>query len=759
MDNSKRRKKMKGFETRKSPTSSLLDSDQEMPKVYSGMTKIPPKIETKSSKDKTDEEKDSDILAEAKKRFEYCTASTQTNRKMFVEDLDFFNDKQYPQGVIADAVGKVNPLLTINKMKTLVHQITNDLRQNRPAITYSPVGNKTDKESAKILQGIVKAVERNSNADDAYDTGQFYSVSGGFGYWRVDSDYCDPDSFDQDLRVIPIKDPCSVYLDPDIQHATGADSEYGFISEMIPRDEFKRKYPDARPVPWNKSGYGEPNLKSWSTQQQIRIAEYYRATYETRRLVSLSNGHVGFYDELHEDIKTKISDGILSIENERESEIRKIEWYKITGYEILERKDWPGQYIPIIQTVGDEISINGKVYYSGIIRSSKDAQRMYNYAATKVVEGVALQPKAPFIAEEGQLEGHEDEWKMANIVNMPVLTYKGTSIDGTPIPPPQRQAPVGVFAAAEALKQSSSQDIQATSGQRFDATINERTYDESGKALKELRRNTDITSFHFVDNFSKSLKHTGVILADLIPHFYDTNRIVTILREDNSEDVIQIDPYSSKSYEEKRDPEGKMEKKFNPKVGKYGVVVTIGPSYATKRIEAQESMMGFARTLPQAAALIDDLIASNMDWEQSEEVARRLASTKPASLLAPANKDISPQLQSYINQLQNQLKQLQQSNQQLQSQITDTSKDRAVLQDKVNKDFESKLLSIAQKIESDKFKYLGQNVENEFKKISDQLNKMNFQTDTNAQYVSNPLSEQTSDNAQTEQTLEKDHAA
>jgi len=353
--------------------------------------------------------------------------------------------------------------------------------------------------------------------------------------------------------------------------------------------------------------------------------------------------------------------------------------------------------VPIVECLGEEIDVQGKVKKMGIVRNAKDAQRMYNYWSTAETELIALAPKAPYIMEEGQVEGHETSWKQANRKSFPYLLYRGVNLGGRQAPPPQRQpfsgSPQGVVQA----KMGAAQDMQATTGIRFDATMHERMQDESGRAIRELRRSGDLGSFHYVDNLSRALRHTGAILIDLAPHYLDTKRYQTVLREDDTEETVLIDPNADKAYTETRGQDGKTLKVFNPKIGKFAVTVTIGPSFATKRIEAAESMMSFAKALPNTAQLIADLIAKNQDWPGADEIARRLAKAVPPQFLTPDQKDVPPQVQAVIQQLEAQIKQLSAERQQLMAAVNDKNADRAVAQDKVNKDFEAKLLQILQK--------------------------------------------------------------
>jgi hypothetical protein len=361
--------------------------------------------------------------------------------------------------------------------------------------------------------------------------------------------------------------------------------------------------------------------------------------------------------------------------------------------------------------IGDETDVEGKVNYSGIVRFSKDSQRQYNYWATAETEMVALAPKAPWIVEEGQIEGYEDTWRNANVKNNPYLQYKATSINGTLAPPPQRQAFAGVPQGIVNAKEAAARDMMATTGIRFDASPNERMHDESGRAIRELRRSGDLGSSHYVDNLGRSLKHLGRMMIEILPKVYDEPRQVMLLREDGGDELVHIDPHADKPYEEIKGPDGHIKRVFNPTVGRYGVSVEVGPSYATKRIEASESMMDFARALPQSAALIMDLIAKYQDWPGAEEMAARLAKALPPNLTAPDQKDVSPQAAAMIAGLQ---QQVQASNAELQkamAALVDKDKDREIAREKINADFEAKVLGIMQKAESDMNRQVGEKVE------------------------------------------------
>jgi hypothetical protein len=638
---------------------------------------------------------DQKIVELALKRFKRCLEAEDENRKKALEDLKFKAGDQWPADVAQQRSNDKRPCLTINTLPTLVHQVTNDLRQNRPSIAISPVSGGANREGARAFAGMVRAIERDSQADIAYDTAVTSAVDIGFGYWRYLTEFENDHTFNKVIKIMRIRNSFRVYLDPQRQEPDGCDATFGFISDLIARSEYNDTYPDADPLGWNEKGVGD-DLQQWIQKDFVRVAEYFTLEHELRRLVMLSTGHVGFYDDLEDALKKQVDAGEIEVLQERQSEVQKVMWRKITGRQVLDTKPWDGRWIPIVEVVGEEIDVQGKVIRSGMIRNTKDPMRMKNYWATAKTEMVALAPRAPWVGAEGQFEGHETEWENAHIKMYTKLEYVPVvGENGQVLPPPQRQPMVGVPEGVVQAEQGSQQDLMATTGVRFDMTGADRLNDESGLAVREVRRNMDLGSFHYYDNFCRSLRHGGRILVDLIPKTYDTERVVTILQEDDSEEQITLSPEAGTPYQAKPNQKDPIARKiFDPTVGTYGVTVTIGPSYATKRIEARSQLMEFARALPQKGELIAHLIAKYSDWPGADEAYKILLKALPPNLIAPDPKDLPPQVATFVQSLMRQVSQLMGERVQLLKDLTDQRGDRAVKQQKIDRDFEAKLLKI-----------------------------------------------------------------
>lgn len=683
------------------PAKPRNDGKIRLPPVDNGMNRISPKLGmddkgTMLGAPKGEAARNEKLLARVRKRMERAISAESDNRKAGLDDRNFLAGNQWPSEVSAQRNLDRRPCLTFNKFPTLLAQITNAQRQARPSINISPTGDRGDPDVAKMFRGMIRFIERDCGANSPngpYDTAFADSVTMGWGYWRVLTEWASPDSFDLNIVVKRIRNPFTVYLDPSHQEIDGSDAKWGFVTELVPRDEFSVKWPDADQMAFTDGGIGEM-AKNWNTKDEIRIAEYFEIEYKTRTLVELDNGHVGWEDELDDITRGYLKRKRLHIIDEREARVPQVMWYKVTAVDVLMEREWLGSTIPIVKVTGRELDMEGKPRLSGVIRHAKDAQRMINYADTSVIEAVALAPRAPYIGEEGQFEGHEDEWKNSNIRSAPYLSYKATSVGGTPAPPPQRVPFAAVPTGLVQVSQGAAQHLLGTTGIRFDATMNERQVDESGVALQEVRQSGDIGCFDFLDNLTQSLRRTGEIFLELITKIYDEARVITIIRDDDKEEQVKIDPNHPRPMGEEPLQNGKKRKVFNPALGKYGVTVTIGPNFATKRIESAKNMIQFAKALPQTAALIADLLAAEMDWPGADKIAARLAKTLPPQLLMPDQKDMTPQVQALLSAMDGQIKQLGQQLQQAMVALNDKTQDRAAIIDATEKKFEVGLAKI-----------------------------------------------------------------
>ena len=588
-------------------------------------------------------------IGEAQKFLQLAADADSNNRAEAQEDLKFAAGDQWPVEIQNSRTLEARPCLTINKIDAYIKQITNQQRQQRPRIKVHGMNNESDEKVAQILQGICRHIEVNSNADTAYDEAFDYAVRMGWGYWRVVTDYISEDSFDQEIYIEPIHNPFTVYFDPNSILPDGSDAEKCLITEVISKNVFRSLYPDADDeVSFTQRATGDV-LAEWVMKEDIRIAEYFYTERKPATLIMLSDGTKLYKDELKDDeLEMMAANGIIVVD-ERPSYKKVIKWCKLTAMQVLEEREWPGKFIPVIPVYGQRLFVESKRKKFGLVRMAKDPQRMYNFWQTSITESVALAPKAKWLLAEGQDEGHENEWVQANIKSTPVLRYKQTDIEGRPAPVPTRLQPEPPPAGILAASASINEDLQAVLGV-FDPNQMP-TGNISGKALMGQQQQIDLTNYHYYDNLTRSIKHTGKILLDLIPHIYDSQRVMRIIGEDAQPEMVTIN-------EPSQTEEGVYEILNDVTVGQYDVVMDTGPGYNSKRLEAVNSMMPLMQGNEQLFQMAGDLFIRNMDFPGSDVIADRLAAMNPMAQIDEKSK-IPPMAQMKMKQMEDQNKQLQ----------------------------------------------------------------------------------------------------
>lgn len=605
--------------------------------------------------------KKEELLEKLKADYKVAEEYWADNFKAAAEDIKFrVPGNQWPAEVRRQREADKLPCIEADKINQYIRQVVNDGRQNRPSVKVSPVDD-GDIQVAEGFAGLIRSICDRSNADEAFDTALDHAAGNGFGWMRVYTDYSGDRSFNQEIGVRRVRNPLAVMLGPHYL-ADGSDAEFGFVTDNIPKSKYKTLYPKASVTNWEDSGFTD----KWSDKDTVRIVEYFYKVDASVTMHELETGDVVDDETYQKDLKELGPENVPPIVKDAEGNpktrvipAQKVKWCRASGAEILEEQDWAGKYIPIIPVYGNEMDVEGKVIYFGLTRPAKDPQLLYNFSRSAFAQRVASTPKTPWLAEEGQIEGHEHIWEAANSGAHQVLPYKAVDIAGTPIPPPQRISPTDVPAGFAQDMQQAEHDIQSSMGM-YAASIGERSNEKSGKAIMARQREGDTATFHYQDNLNRAIRYLGRILVDLIPKVYDSRRAARILSEDGSSQIVTIDPEAPKPYE-KIPKKPQAEVIYNLGAGTYDVSISAGPSYTTKRQESAEAMIELVRANPQLWATHGDLIVKAQDWPGADEFAKRHKRTLPPELRDEEDGAVDPEIAA----LQGQLQQLEQQAQAL----------------------------------------------------------------------------------------------
>ena len=584
---------------------------------------------------------DEELLRRAKQCFDRAAETESEYRILAKQDLEFFSGQQWDKNIENLRKADLRPCLTINRLPAMVHQVSNDIRQNKPAPDVSPVDDTGDIETAEVLQGLIRHIERQSKADAVRSYAAFYQVACGRGYYRIVTEAVDPMGFDQEIFLRRVKNPATVYFDPSCQQPDYSDAWWALIVEDLTKEQYKAKYPEFELSSAEDFGSTGDSTPPWRSEGGgIRVAEYWYKVRERTDIALLPDGSVKRLSEVPPG---------MPVLKTRPTEIDAIHWARINGAEVMERREWPGRYIPIVPVLGEEYDLDGKTELVGMIRHAKDPQRMLNYWESAKTEMIALAPRVPFIVAEGQLENHEDEWRQANVRNYAFLYYKPKSVGQELVPPPQRQVYEPPIQAITLAQAQTVDHLKSTTG-IYDASLGNRSNETSGLAIRTRQQQGDTGNYHYIDNLATAITHETRILIDLIPKIYDRpGRVARIIGDDGSEESVVLNaPY--------KDRHNVAKDGHYLEAGRYDVAINIGPSYATKRQESADAMMQFAAAAPELTPRYADLLVEAMDWPNAEAIADRI---RPPNVPPKGQeKAIPPQAQAMIQQLQQENKQL-----------------------------------------------------------------------------------------------------
>jgi hypothetical protein len=622
-------------------------------------TTLAPHALRQDDRDALDPQDDRQLLATARQRFTETLEATQEDRDQQAAAARFRAGEQWSAAARAarNLPGQQRPCFTIPLQSVYIRQVVNAWRSAPQAMRVRPKAGPASVQTAQVIEGHMRDIEQQSQAQIAYVTALDQAVGQGEGYFRLNLAYADPHSFQQVIRIGAIPNRQCVFLDPAARHPCGLDAEFGFVIEQMSWSRFCYTY-DVDP--------GELELwhvqrdVPWLTATTVQVAEYFYRAWETDTLQCLRDGSI-----VKKSVAGDTFDGYVL--EERETQLPCVYWAKLTGMHVLEKTRWLGEYIPLIRVPGDVSILDGKVQHTGMVQPSMDAQQSYNYFVSAQTEAIAMAPKAPFRVTPQQVQGFEQYWNQANNANLPYLLWNPQVIGTTLVPPPERMVAEPPVQAISQARMMAAQDIQSTLGM-FSAAIGEPSNEKSGVAIQERRGESNQTTANYAGNMGWALETCGMQVLDLIRALYDTPQTLRTLALDGEAKAVPVNqPFAGADGQPQAHWLGQ---------GAYEVYADSGPSYTSQREMAADKLGELSKVLPpEMLSVVADLFVGSLDIPYSQEIAARLRTLVPPNALA-ATEQKDPA--THVAQLQNQVQQATQALQQMQQQLQESAQQSEV---------------------------------------------------------------------------------
>lgn len=606
-----------------------------------------------------------EIYEEARDRLKISAEADSKNRPRAKYASLFREGEGHWDSNYVTSASMEQPELVINLTDTLVTRIVNNMAEREPRGKCHPIGEGADVDKADIINGIGRHIEYRSDAEVAYDNGADNAVTMGWGWWGLSSEYMAPDSFQKEIRIDAIMNAFSCYPDPSAIMPTACDMKWFIETYKIKRTEYKRLYPRAENVAFNEVGR-DADSADWEDAEEIRLASYFRIREVSDKLhrVRRLNGteYVRFGSELpKEEAMTASGDHITET---RDASRPQVEWFKLNGVKVVDREILPGSWIPRIRCQGNARNIDGEIWRRGMVQSMIDPQRMVDYGEVAKIKRLGLTPQSPWVAAEGQLDGHP-EWTASNNEPIPVLTYKPVTVmtgqGEVPLPPPSRQPPAQIESGFSEFVQGMRSNLLAIAGMPNEVGQDQQQGQAiSGIAQQRRDKLSDQSHSQYYKNQRLAIAHTWRIMLEWIPHYYSEERMQRIIGEDNKPQMVKL---NQKVFEN-----GIQSVKNDLSVGRYDVVMDSGPSYETMREESAESLIelvGSPTLGPIVSKVAPDLVFRAVPGQYNEEIADRLAAQTPEGLKS-IMESLPKQARAAVQSLASENQQLKQSLQNLQ---------------------------------------------------------------------------------------------
>ena len=554
-------------------------------------------------------------------------------------DVEFAYGDQWPED--AKTARADRPMLQINHIAQFIHNALGNLKQSKfnvhvmqasgPNDAVPAWVGDTEYPTAEVMEGMIRDVERRSDAGHAYVRAVQHALEGGFGWLWVRTDQPDDNPFELELRIEHIVDRYSVLLDPFSDRDDFSDAEWGIVSQKLPMGEFRARYPQ---VPQTScsigDGFDTHYRDWWGGETHARISHYFYKEAMKRTAFRLRGRDgseiVAFKDKL-EDILDELAEGGYQKVDEKEINSFQVKHVLCTSNHILEGpSDWPGMRIPIVPVLGRQIDYDDRSGYAGLLRWTYDSQRMINYLVSSFIERIALSPKAPWLATADQIKNYQSIWDNQHLNNVNVLPYDHDETAENPAPPPKRQDPA-TFAAAEMQGILGFRSWMQDSIGMHEANLGKKSNETSGVAIQQRQNTGNMAMFDFVDNLAFSIASIGNLLCDLIPKVYSGDSIRRIILPDETQGLVRL------NYTVEDEETGNLVRIANLELCRYTCAVRPGPAFQTLREQFVKMFMEIGRSNPQFAQGMFDLFVASLDMPFGREMTRRAKMMMPPHLL------------------------------------------------------------------------------------------------------------------------------
>jgi len=573
----------------------------------------------------TKEQHFNNVLETARNEFDSIQSAIKNERMQCSEDRRFYSiaGAQW-EGPLGEQFEN-KPKLEVNKIHLAVIRIINEYRNNRITVDFVSKDGKKADSLADTCDGLYRADEQDSTAEEAYDNAFEEAVAGGFGAWRLRAEYEDEEDEEderQRIRIEPIFDAdSSVFFDLDAKRQDKSDAKRCFVISSMSRDAYRDEYGDD-PSDWPKTI--THTEFDWYTPNVVYIAEYYRVeeVSETIRVFETIDGEEEKYSESDFEADENLEQSLAAIGTKeirrKKVKRRKVHKYILSGGKVLEDCGYiAGKNIPIVPVYGKRWFVDNIERCMGHVRLAKDSQRLKNMQLSKLAEIAAFSSMDKPIFTPEQMAGHQVMWAEDNVKNYPyLLANPMTDMNGQPV----ANGPIGMKTAPNippamvTLMQVTEQDMADVLGRPENAE--KMVSNISGKAVEMIQQRLDMQTFIYMSNMAKAIKRSGEIWLSMAKDIFveEGRNIKAIGKQGEVSTVELMRPVIGET--------GETEFENDLSQANFDIAVDAGPSSSSKKAATVRAITGMMTITqdPETMQVLGSMAMMNMEGEGVSEV-------------------------------------------------------------------------------------------------------------------------------------------
>lgn len=447
------------------------------------------------------------------------------------------------------------PNIEANILEAFISRLCGEFAKSEPSIVVSAQdGKQVEPEVLDFYEGHIRYILSQAKLDGCEYNIYRESLSAGFSNFKISTDYANPMSFEQIIKLEKTYNSCMTGYDPMAVLPSKSDGNYSFECFPYTEEDFKHKFPNVpiEDVKYTRNIDGFSWSYSNNTDNIIIVCDYYEKKKKKLKIVKLSDNNTMTLDEYKKNLFNFQQMGIMAeppqIVEERTTDIEVICRYRFIENQVIEYIETDYKYLPLIFVDGNSVLItetDGKVSQltRSYIYNAKGTQRLKNFALQTLANGLENMVQSKWLIAKESIPLGDAYLKAYTQPQLPsVVVYNAFNNNNPeqPVPPPREVQALPIPPEVLQTVQLTDNLMQTILGS-FDQNLSNINSNQiSSLAIIELASLNNSAAMPYVVNYIHSLNQVAQIIVDLIPKYNATPKSMPIIDKEGHHKFVLI---------------------------------------------------------------------------------------------------------------------------------------------------------------------------------------------------------------------------